>query len=217
MTGDNINVDAFGLTVSHGVFHFGGMVIIDYQEGDAPGRAKTIHAPLPPLWNLKGNEDLQVVDEDGRPRTPGRPETRQAREAWMRKHFLPQVWGLRGEEAVSAFRRQYGGISGKPGAVGLRFSEVRSAWDSHRKRAARKDEAFDQGTAPPQAFQYILLAAWDYVFSHLSAQQIHDFFPFEQWPAVSEDAIYQAVNRYGLPWTPGPAYVPIKPPLNVNP
>ena len=211
MSDDLINPDAFELVTTHGPLRFGAMVIINDRAGE-------LRCPrLPALWTVSGDENLRVVDENGRPRTPGRPETIQARKQWMRKHFLPKIWGLKGEEAVNAFRKQYGGITGKPQAVGLRFSEVRSAWDAHRKRLDRRDRSIDQAHAPPQAFQYMLLAMWDYVFSHLSAPQIHDYFPFKQWPAVSEDAIYQAVNRYDLPWTPGPARIDVKTPLKVKP
>ncbi|MDB2681019.1 hypothetical protein N9Z14_00320 [Opitutales bacterium] len=128
-----------------------------------------------------------------------RNETLRAREDFARKHFMPKVWKLTGQEAVNAFKIEYTVIAGQTIWSGLDLKSLFKAYRAKEDRERRMQSEHDaHGLFPQYTMRYMLCSMWDGYFSHLSnKQEIADWFPRNL--KISVEAINTAISQLKLP------------------
>ncbi|PXA05726.1 hypothetical protein DDZ13_02325 [Coraliomargarita sinensis] len=202
-----IDPDVFRLVVFHRAMDF----FVQAQIGiDGEGDQRAwIFIQLPQLAGFFPKEIPPPEIEKLNPLV--RDETVQAREAFARKHYMPRVWPLKGEDAVTAFKIECTVQTGRTIWPDLDLNLLQKAYRAKEKR--EKDmlsRNVENNELPQHTMRYMLCAMWDGYYSHMdSRDQIADSFPKHQL-SVTTESVNTAIHQLGLPKGPGPFRVNAK-------
>jgi hypothetical protein len=195
-----IDPDVFKLVVFHRAMDFFVQAQIGVDSEADPPAGIFIQLPQLPGFFPKEVPPPEIQELN----TLVRYKTVQAREAFARKHFMPRVWELKGEEAVTAFKNECAVQAGRTIWPDLDLNLLVKAYRAREKREKdMHDRNAESGELPQLTMRYMLCAMWDGYYSHLASRdEIADSFPKDQL-SVTTESINTAIHQLGLPKDPG--------------